>query len=168
MLLYRNKEVDYMRQQFQETLKVHGIPSKLYPVNRDGGDTVYDFYNDIKETPNVVYGNPINIKIVFQEVPQINTLRNLGWYIKDEDLPYLAYIPTEYLDNYGDRVLITPIVDDKIELTDNPIDDTRSTREYLIKDFKSQGYPNTIYYICKLVPNYINVSNVEINDSEGN
>lgn len=160
MLLYRDKEVEYMRDQFQETLRVHGIPSKLYPVNREGGDTVYDFYNDIK-SENTTYKDPINIKIVFQEVPQINTLRNLGWYVKDESLPHLAYVPTEYIDKYGEKSLVTPIVDDKIELADNPIDDMRSTREYLIKDFKSQGYPNTIYYICKLVPNYINVPTIE-------
>lgn len=165
MLLYRNKEVEYQRANFQETLKVHGILSKLYPINREGGDNTYDFYNDIKNENNT-YGDPITIKIVFEEVPQINTLRNLGWYVKDESLPHLAYVPVDYIDSYGERILVTPIVDDKIELTDNPIDDSRSKREYLIKDFKSQGYPNTIYYICKLVPNYINVQSLTL-DSLG-
>lgn len=148
--LYRDQEVLYQRKQFQETLKVFGILAKYYPVNRDEGSNVYDFYNDMKDN-ELSFSKPILIRIVFEEVPQIRTLKSLGWYIDDESLPYLAYIPTEYLDYDTNKPLI-PQVDDKIELLDNTVINIRSKRIYQIKDMRSLGYPNTIYHIAKLAP----------------
>jgi hypothetical protein len=157
MLLFTNQEAEYQRKQFDETLMVHGIDAYICPVKRTGGDEVYDFYNDI-QSDRLSFGKPIKVKIVFQEVPQMRTLKALGWFVNDENLPYLAYLPVKYISEYGQKELLTPIVDDKIAIIENTVDGNRSVREYLIKDFKSQGFPNTIYHVCKLVPYRSNTS----------
>lgn len=148
--LFNYKETDYMRRQFQETLDTHGIHARIYPIGKDHNKS-YDFYNDIVNTES--FGDAIDIKITYETVPSIKTLQNLGWYVKDEALPYLAYIPTTYVDTKDKETkTLTPTVDDLIELFPNPMDKVMLSRKYLIKDFVSQGYPNTIYYLCKLVP----------------
>lgn len=156
-LLYNSKEVEYQRRQFQETLEVQGIPARLYPVDRDGEEDVYDFYSDIKDK-KLSYGEPVDIHILFHEVPSIKTLRSLGWYVEDDDLPYIAFLPVKYYDEDDETELIAPVVDDRIRLLENAIESVRSTREYLVKDIKSSGYPDTIYYTCKLVPYRENLS----------
>lgn len=160
-LLQSDKEVRYHRQQFQEALKVHGITVKYYPILRENTQDSYDFYSDYTEH-ELAYQDPINIRILFQNFPNPKTLRSLGWYIEDEELPYMAYIPTEYLaegqDKEGNPITksLIPIVDDKIILIENTTDyqDTRSERAYIVKSLRSQGYPNTIYHLAKLVPYY--------------
>lgn len=156
--LWSDKEIRYQRLQFQETLNVHGIGVEYYPSKRKNPEDIFDFYNDIRDH-DVAYKDKFNIRILFESVPSVRTLRNLGWYIEDEELPYIAYIPTEYIDTDEETetvVKVLPVVDDKITLIDNTTDfnPTRSERNYLIKDMVSQGYPNTIYYIAKLVPEY--------------
>lgn len=151
MLLFTDREAEYQRAQFDETLKLHGINAYICPVKRTRGDDVYDFYNDIK-SERMSFDKPIKVNLVFQEVPQMRTLKSLGWYIDDDNLPYLAYLPVRYISEYGQKELLTPTVDDKVVIIENTVDGNRSYREYLIKDFRSQGFPNTIYHVCKLVP----------------
>lgn len=165
--LWSDKEILYQRKQFQETLSVHGIGVKYYPIERKDSDRALDFYNDVRDE-NIAYKDPLYIRIVFENVPSLRTLKSLGWYVNDSDLPYIAYIPTEYIDELDNTIKITPNVDDKVTLIDNTVgyDKQRSERDYLIKDMKSQGYPNTIYYVAKLVPVYVSQDGTSVLDGE--
>lgn len=141
------KETLYHRRQMFENMRVHGIKAKIEPI---GDHSVsYDFYNDREEGP---FENAIDTWLTYDEVPSIKTLRSLGWYIETEDFPVIAFIPVLYLKRDNKPATFKPAVDDKVILVGNPIDDNPSTREFLIKDFKGNGFPNTIYYTVKLVP----------------
>lgn len=154
--LYNENEIKYQRKQFQETLDVQGILVRYDPISRnDAKEDAYDFYNDVIESEDT-YGDPIKVRILFEVVPQVRTLNSLGWYIEDGQLPYLAYIPTEYLDTETKEHLLVPEVDDTITLLDGATGGVRSTRKYRIKDLRSVGYPDPIYHIAKLVPVYEN------------
>lgn len=149
--LCTSKEIKYQRKQFQETLDVQGVQVRLYPIKRVEGEDVYDFYNDVREQ-DLSYDDPIDIRILFEEVPQMRTLKSLGWFIDDNHLPYIAYIPTEYLDMESKEHILVPAVDDKIMLLDSTVEGIRSVRSYRIKDMRSMGYPDTIYHVAKLAP----------------
>lgn len=154
---YNANEIQYQRKQFQETLEVQGILVRYDPISRSNvKEGAYDFYNDVQETVET-YGDPIKVRILFQDVPQARTLNSLGWYIEDGQLPYLAYIPTEYLDVDTKEHILIPEVDDTITLLESVTSGVRSTRKYRIKDLRSIGYPDPIYHIAKLVPVYENV-----------
>lgn len=143
------KETLYHRKQMFENMKVHGIPASITSIGETYEDS-YDFYNDIVDSNS--FDKFIETWITYDEVPSIKTLRSLGWYVETEDFPVIAYIPVLYLKRDGTTANFRPSVDDKVTLTANPIDYNKSKREFLIKDFKGNGFPNTIYYTVKLVP----------------
>lgn len=144
------RETLYHRKQMYENMKVHGIRAQIESIG-DTYDDTYDFYNDIihEETS---FDNKIDTWITYEEVPSIKTLRSLGWYIETEDFPVIAYIPVLYVKRDGSLASFRPAVDDKVTLIANPIDKNSSERSFLIKDFKGNGFPNTIYYTVKMVP----------------
>lgn len=144
------KETLYHRKQMYENMRVHGIKAVIESIN-DEYDSTYDFYNDISDDVSS-FDNKIDTWLTYEEVPSIKTLRSLGWYIETEDFPVIAYIPVYYMKRDGKPASFRPAVDDKVTLVSNPIDDNSSTRIFLIKDFKGNGFPNTIYYTVKLVP----------------
>lgn len=144
------KEVLYQRRQMFENMRVHGIKAHIDSIGDDYSST-YDFYNDIVDEKES-FDNGVDTWITYEEVPSIKTLRSLGWYVETEEFPVIAYIPVMYLKKSGAVASFRPAVDDKVTVTSNPIDGNHSTREFLIKDFKGQGFPNVIYYIIKLVP----------------
>lgn len=145
-----DKETLYHRKQMYENMKVHGIKAQIESIG-DTYDQAYDFYNDIVSSTES-FDNKINTWLTYDEVPSIKTLRSLGWYVETEDFPVVAYIPVMYLKRDGEVASFRPAVDDKVSLIANPIDSNSSTREFLIKDFKGNGFPNTIYYTVKMVP----------------
>lgn len=144
------KETFYHRKQMFETMRVHGIKAQIESI-RDKYDETYDFYNDIIDSKESFDGR-IDTWLTYEEVPSIKTLRSLGWYIETEDFPIVAYIPVLYFKRDKTPATFKPAVDDKVILVGNPIDENPSTRIFLIKDFKGNGFPNTIYYTVKLVP----------------
>lgn len=144
------KEVRYQRQQMYDNMQIHGIPAQIEPIVREY-DVAYDFYSDI-ESDSDSFEHIIDTWLTYEEVPSIRTLRSLGWYIETEEFPVIAYIPVLYMKKNGVPASFRPAVDDKVILTANPIDSNSSVRKFLIKDFKGNGFPNTIYYTCKLVP----------------
>lgn len=144
------KETLYHRKQMYDNMRIHGISAKIESIGNNYGET-YDFYNDIIDQEKS-FDDTIDTWLTYDEVPSIKTLRSLGWYIETEDFPVIAYIPVYYICKDGSPASFRPAVDDKVILVANPIDDNSSTREFLIKDFKGNGFPNTIYYTVKLVP----------------
>lgn len=148
------KETLYQRRQMYDTMRIHGIAARIKSIG-DTYEETYDFYNDIVDEQQS-FDNMINTWLTYEEVPSIKTLRSLGWYIETEDFPVIAYIPVLYLERDGTPASFRPAVDDEVILTANPIDKNSSERKFLIKDFKGNGFPNTIYYTVKLVPMRVN------------
>lgn len=144
------KEVLYHRKQMYENMKVHGIPAHLHSIGNIHSET-YDFYNDIS-SEETSFDEEIDTWLTYEEVPSIKTLRSLGWYVETEEFPVIAYIPVYYLTREGKPASFRPAEDDKVTLVANPIDSNSSERVFLIKDFKGNGFPNTIFYTVKLVP----------------
>lgn len=144
------KETLYHRRQMYDNMRTHGIVATIESIGDEYEET-YDFYNDIADE-HTSFDNTISTYLTYEEVPSIKTLRSLGWYIETEDFPVIAYIPVLYMKRDGTPASFRPAVDDKVILTANPIDSNSSERKFLIKDFKGNGFPNTIYYTCKLVP----------------
>lgn len=144
------KETLYHRKQMYENMKVHGISARIESIG-DDYDTTYDFYNDIIDSKES-FDDAVDTWITYDEVPSIKTLRSLGWYVETEEFPVIAFIPVLYVKKNGTLASFHPKVDDKVILVANPIDDNSSTREFLLKEFRGNGFPNTIYYTCKLVP----------------
>lgn len=133
-----------------DNMRIHGIKAQITSIG-DTYEETYDFYNDIKDSESS-FDSLIDTWLTYEEVPSIKTLRSLGWYIETEDFPVIAYIPVLYLKRDGKPAEFKPAVDDKVSLVSNPIDPNSSQRHFLIKDFKGNGFPNTIYYTVKLVP----------------
>ena len=143
------KEVLYQRKQMNDNMRIQGIPAKIESIS-DRYDEAYDFYSDV--TSDESFDDSIHTWLTYEEVPTIKTLRSLGWYVEDEEFPVIAYIPVLYLGRDGKVSSFKPSVDDRVSLISNPIDENSSERKFLIKDFKGNGFPNIIYYTCKLVP----------------
>ena len=145
------KETLYQRRQMFDNMKTHGIKATIYSI-QDKYIDAYDFYNDIINK-DMSYDDKIETYLTYEEVPQIKTLKSLGWYVETQEFPVIAYIPVLYMTQEGEPAAFKPKVDDLVTLVANPIDgDDASTREFLIKDFKGNGFPNVIYYTVKMVP----------------
>lgn len=149
ILQMSEKETLYQRKQMFENMRVHGIAAKIESI-ADNYNAAYDFYNDVVDEES--FDASIDTYLTYEEVPSIKTLRSLGWYVETEDFPVIAYIPVMYVDREGEVASFKPAMDDRVTLVSNPIDSNSSERKFLIKDFKGNGFPNTIYYTCKLVP----------------
>lgn len=144
------RETLYHRKQMYENMKVHGIAARIESIG-DKFFEAYDFYNDI-EDPETSFDESIETWLTYEEVPSVKTLKSLGWYLETEEFPIIAYIPVMYLKRDGRVANFSPKVDDKVILISNVVDDAPSEETFLIKDFKGNGFPNTIYYTVKLVP----------------
>lgn len=150
ILQITNRELLYHRKNFYDNLRIHGTPCRIYSINNEY-QAAYDFYSDIKDD-NTSFDDSIESYLTYEEVPTIKTLKSLGWYVEGEELPVIGYVPVHYEDKNGDPATFSPSVDDKVEVRVNPYDKNSSVRQFLIKDFKGQGFPSVIYYTCKLVP----------------
>ena len=133
-----------------DNMRIHGIRAKIESIG-NSYEATYDFYNDI-EDEETSFDDRIDTWITYDSVPTIKTLKSLGWYIETEEFPVIAYIPVLYVKRDGTPADFRPAVDDKVILVSNPIDSMSSERKFLIKDFRGNGFPNTIYYTVKLVP----------------
>lgn len=140
--LPENKEVEYQRKTFLESLRLYGVPSKFIPL-ASSPTVTHDMYDDIETQNPGTYQEPIDVWVSFEENPTIKTLKNLGWYTKgDENIPILAHVPYMY-----EGVAFKPEKDDVLQIG---LDDYNA-KKFLIKDFRGMGHPHVIYWSCKLV-----------------
>lgn len=149
ILQITTKELLYHRKNFYETQRVHGIPCVIKSIGESKEDT-HDFYGDVKE--DVTYDMEISTFMTYDSAPTIRTLKSLGMYVEKEDPPVLGFIPVYYVDSTGQEAVFLPKVDDMIEIDVNLVDHNSSTRKFLVKSFDGKGFPNVIYYVCKIVP----------------
>ena len=145
------KEVKYQRTAMYEAMRVQGNPARVYSLHSDNS-VAYDMYDDIVDKEKS-YAGHVDTWITFEEDPHMKTLKSLGWYIDSEEMPIVAYMPYLYADRQGRYSSYLPQIDDRVELDANPYDGDRSCKRcFLIKEFKGNGFPSTIYYTIKLVP----------------
>jgi hypothetical protein len=134
--------VEYHRKNFMESLKLYGVDSTYKSITSNQSES-YDLYDDIEVSKNATYSDGIPVKVTFEEVPTVKTLKNLGWYTKgDENIPILAHVPVKY-----EGTEFSPKKDDMLVIAA----DGYPSKKFLIKDFRGQGFPNVIYWVCKLV-----------------
>lgn len=93
MSLISPREVDYLREQFKETVKQLGVRfTYQYPL----GNNVDDFAQPAPDG----YSCELEVYGIFDGEPKLKTYRNLGWVVeKNDNLPFLIHIPfdTEHI-----------------------------------------------------------------------
>lgn len=105
MGLLTTSDVQLFQDWFVEMCKLRGISVK-YRYVIDELETVTP-HSEIKPQ----FSDLIDLDIIFQENPQVKTLKRLGWVSEDSsDKPYIAMLPidTPYLQTKC-RILIPPI-----------------------------------------------------------
>lgn len=87
MSLISEREVDYLRKQFNETVMQLGVLFKYqYPLGND----VDDFAQPAPDG----YSEELDVYGIFDGEPKLKTYRNLGWVVeKSDNLPFLIHIP---------------------------------------------------------------------------
>lgn len=151
LLRLSDKELSYQRKSFYESQRLNGVACTINPVIKSHEDS-HDFYGDVN--PETAYNVGVATYVTFDTNPSVQTLKSLGWYVDNDSMPILAYIPVYYED--GLKVSqYTPSVDDKISLPVNSTltgDVLHDVESFLVKKLVGQGYPDVIYYVVNLVP----------------
>lgn len=139
-IFYQNKSERYLSTKFiAESAKLLGQEALLYQIE----SKVRDNNND----PSILYANPVKINILFDENPK-PILKRYGWYVEDEELPYLAYI-TRLADDYSE----VEITDDCIiEVNEHQLEsDTSVPHKFIVTNTRG-NMVNPLYWVCKLAP----------------
>lgn len=132
MGLLINSDAEILRNFFKEAAKLRGISVKYqYPI-----DMTFSKYAE--EDPRG-YSEPQILDIIFEENPNINTLKRYGWNTEtSEDVPYMGHFPYDtYKLAKGCRIAIpSPLGEDRL---------------FTITQIKtSLQYPEA--WACKLAP----------------
>lgn len=105
MGLLTNEDSTLYRNWFKEMAWLRGITvGYQYPLNTD---------KTIHSEPNIDLSNPIRMDIIFNENPDVNTLRKVGWVSElGNQKPVIAQIPFDApnLARYA-RIIIPPFVE---------------------------------------------------------
>jgi len=154
ILMYSPSELLYQRQNFYESQRLNGVYCRIETIKKTNeNEEVYDLYNDIQKDEDA-YDYSFRTYITFDTTPTIKTLKSLGWYIDNDTLPVIAYIPLIYIDDTETIQEYAPSIDDKIILPSNKTlgNDILSDEEsFIIKKLVGRGYPDTTYYVANLV-----------------
>ena len=98
-----NNDAEQFRSWFKEMAKLLGIKCGYqYPLGNE---------KTIHSEPNMAMSNPIELDIIFDENPTIDTLKKHGWVTEiGENKPVIAQVPydTPNLQRYS-RIIIPPI-----------------------------------------------------------
>lgn len=118
---------------FKESCKLHGISVKyVYPVIEN-----VTIHSEIQSQ----FSEAIDIDVMFDENPKVNTLKRIGWVSENpNDKPYIAYLPFD-----------TPQLQTKSRILIPPIGQAIPGRWFEITSIHSQlEFPDC--YICTLAP----------------
>lgn len=103
MGLLTQNDANVFQNWFKEMCKLHGISVKyIYPVIEN-----VTIYSEIQPE----FSEVINLDIIFDENPNVKTLKRIGWVSEDpSDKPAIAHLPmdTPHLQTKA-RILIPPI-----------------------------------------------------------
>ena len=132
-------DLDILRRQVWESMCHHGMTAEFFEIVSESSD----FYND----PHVVWKDAVALNVIFEEVPKVKTLKNLGWYNEDEDIrPPIIYLPI-YSDWESKEVL---------NVKSNSLIKVRyfgmdTTADFRIMDTQLDSVYGC-YWVCKLAP----------------
>lgn len=118
---------------FKEMAKLRGIQVKyIYPVDQD-----VTIHSEIQSE----FSDAIDLDVIFEENPKVNTLKRIGWVSENpDDKPYLAMLPLD-----------TPQLQTKSRILIPPIGQAIPGRWFEITSIYSNlEYPDC--YTCALVP----------------
>lgn len=141
----QDKEV--VRGMLNEAFALWGTNARLMQVTADNKDFNND--NDYQRLPYQ------EINLLYEEFPK-PTLRKLGWFQEDQEMPAVAYVLP--LDKDGNRVRLRE--GSVIEIPYNEVRD--GVRTMFVGRCQADSL-NFLYWICTLTPNRIQV----IKDAEG-
>lgn len=132
-----NNDATLFRNYFKEMARLIGITVKYqYPIDMK--------FSDYGEENPKGFSEPRDVDIIFDENPQIKTLRKYGWITEgDEAQPYIVHFPydTKNLEK-GCRITIQSNLRDKGRL-------------FVVTDIKtSLEFPEA--WICKVAPVFHN------------
>lgn len=136
LLMYNNREQDYMTSNITEAFKLIGQDALLYQVE----SSKYDIYDDREVThiPSVPIG------LIFENNPT-PILKKNNWLVEDEENPYIAYLSIK--DSTQNKVKLSE--DMLIEVKSTM--DVSSTRLLRVSNLKA-SFINPWVFIAKLVP----------------
>ncbi len=142
MGLLINSDAELLRGFFKEAAKLRGITVKYqYPI-----DMTFSKYAE--EDPRG-YSEPEILDIIFEENPNVHTLKRYGWATEvSDEVPYMAHLPYDtYKLSKGCRVAIpSPTGEDRL---------------FVVTQIKtSLQYPEA--WACKLAPVFSIKPNPEI------
>lgn len=135
-----SQEINLLQRMFEEKLEAIGVDAKYYEVKDHKLDSLAKY-------DEMTYYDPENISLLFEEMPNPKTLRNLSWWDdSDETTPPIAYLPWHRDKDH--QILLKPCVGSKIEITD-PI--SKFSRFFEIQEVNANTL-YLVYYIVKLSP----------------
>lgn len=133
------RDIDLIRRMAYEAMYSTGITIEYYRCVEDRPD----FYQD----PECKWDSPIKLSAIFEDNPKIKILKDLGWYIEDEEIrPMIIYLPM-YRDWTSKEVL---------NIKENSLIKVHyfgqsSPSEFRITDKKMDSVYGC-YWVCKLAP----------------
>lgn len=163
MGLLTQKDVTVWRKWFKEMAKLRGFSVKYsYVTNRDSNMdmTIYSEFNP-------EYSTPIDMDVIFDENPSVNTLALFGWVSENpEDKPYIVRLPFDAPNLSVKAKLSIPSLPEFSTSTDEDGNAILNYRDFEIVDIKSNlEYPDC--WICRLVPIF-NTTDVSKDYNESN
>lgn len=137
LLTPSNNEILLARKMFDEKTRLIGISCFYYEVKNYN----LNYKNSLEK---LEFFDKEELNIIFEDMPKIKTLKNLGWWDDNEDSVH----PIAYMPWFVDGKIIKPCIGSRIEFKD-PI--SGYSRFYEIAEVNANTY-FMINYIVNLVP----------------
>lgn len=137
-----NEDIELQRRMFWESALHTGITVDFYNCKFEQ----QDFNQDL----NLMWDDAIRLPVIFDDVPKVKVLKNLGWYTEDDERPELVYLPM-----YKDWM-----TKELLDVKENSIIRLYyfggiSTADFRVTDKKMDSVYG-VYWVCKLAPERMN------------
>ena len=137
-----NEDIELQRRMFWESALHIGITVDFYNCKFEQ----QDFNQDL----NLMWDDAIRLPVIFDDAPKVKVLKNLGWYIEDDERPELVYLPM-----YKDWM-----TKELLDVKENSIIRLYyfggiSTADFRVTDKKMDSVYG-VYWVCKLAPERMN------------
>lgn len=143
-LMKRNMALEYF--------KLHGIDADFYAISIEQNN----LYGDDEHA----YDEPKTIPVIFQQFPDIRTLKKLGWYTGDtEALPIIMYIP--FYDKDGEEVKVRDNAKLRLSVEVPSVD----TNTFKIKKVAGKSF-STMYWVVNVTPVHLSEAKSDEGDTD--
>lgn len=131
-------EINLKRTMALDYFKMHGIEGVLYEIETETQNVYTDDTN--------VYKEGKELPIIFQQFPDIKTLKKLGWYNQDRvDLPWIMYIPFYYPDGEKTDVRLNVLLEFASE------EPSVEARRFKVEKVAGKGF-SALYWVVNVIP----------------